>query len=151
MSYAYSAWEESSGSWASSAWWFKHPFDPDLSFALARAQIDSEPGFSRAARVDEQQPLGRSDAVFGRDTRGPRKGTIRVALDTAEERAAMDALLEANVSVLIQAPPGDHWPDRWVELGDQARGRYEDKLGIGDVFDTLPWTEVASPAGALVG
>lgn len=140
--YAASGWVEGSDTWETSRWWVKHPSQPVLNLPVI---VHSEPGFSRAARQGIFQALGSDRAVVVDDTPGPKTGSIVFRFDTEAEQAAFDELFTAGVSLLVQAPPDHHWPDRWVRLANQERSRIIDKSYSEATFDTYSWTEVGRP------
>ena len=53
-------------------------------------------------------------------------------------------------SLLVQAPSGHHWPDRWVRLAGQDRRRIVDKSWGEATLDTYTWTEVGRPTVDVV-
>jgi hypothetical protein len=148
--YSVSAWVSADAGWSSSRWWLKHPTDSTLSVSLERSFVDSEPGYSKAVRQGVMQPLGASLPIVVSGTRGAKTGTLRVLLESGEDQEALVELLDSVSPVLVQAPDGDNWPDRWVSFGDQSHERAEDKLAIEDAFEELPWTEVARPDGDML-
>lgn len=135
-----------SGAWTSGLWWLKHPRQPTLNMNLT---IDSNPGYQRPARQGVYQALGASKPIVVTDLRGSARGTLRVRLDTEAEQDQMVALLETTDTLLIQAPPADRWPDRYIAVGDHDRQRIVDKSWVEPTFDTLPWIEVGVPAGSV--
>lgn len=138
----------SSTSWSGTTWWIKDPLDPAKNLEV---YVHSQADRQRAARQGVFQPLGATYAAVVSDTRGTPSGTIVLRLDTAEEQDALDELLDAGNSLLVQAPAADFWPDRYVRFLDQGRARIADKSFIECVFDTLPWVQVSAPVGPLVG
>jgi hypothetical protein len=132
--------------WTSTSWWFKSVLNPGYDMPVA---IDSQPSQQRAARQGVFQPLGSTTVVIVSDTPGPWTGTFRIRLDP-DEQEMLDELLELRQPVLVQAPSGQGWADRFVMFGDQDRARAADKAFIEWGFDTLPWTEVAEPSGDIV-
>lgn len=143
-----SDWVETTGSWESALPWLKHPTDPDRSL---RVKIHSYPGAKRAARQGVFQPLGEAEAVAVSDTPGPEAGTLVLRTDTDPERDELSALLAEQVPLLLQVPPQDHEPDRWLAVGDTSRDRWADKAFVAENKIELAWTDVARPEGRLVG
>lgn len=143
-----SAWAATStATWTDTAWWLKCPEHPSLNMVVVP---DSIPSYQRPARHGVFQALGSADTVIVADKRGAPRGTMRLQIDTAAERDDLDALLDANATLLLQGPPAHHWPDRYLRIGDQDRARWIDKAWVEPVVDTLPWWEVARPDGVVV-
>lgn len=133
--------------WTDTAWWLKCPEHPDLNMIVVPAGI---PSYQRPARQGVFQALGSAQTVIVADKRGAPRGTLSLQIDTAAERDDLDALLDANATLLLQGPAGHHWPDRYLRIGDQDRARWIDKAWVEPVVDTLPWWEVARPPGVVV-
>ena len=141
-SYSASAWVQDSGTWTSPDWWIKHPSLPALNLPVI---VYSQASYSRATRQGIYQALGSSRAVVVDDTPGPKTGSISLRFDTEAEQEAFDELFTSGVSLLIQAPADNHWPDRWVRLAEQERTRVVDKGWAEATIDTYTWTEVGRP------
>lgn len=141
-SYSASAWVQDSGTYTSPYWWVKHPSLPALNLPVT---VYSQEGYSREARQGIFQALGSTRAVVVDDEAGPKTGSITFRFDTDAEQDAFDELFTAGVSLLIQAPSGHHWPDRWVRLAGQDRRRIVDKSWGEATLDTYTWTEVGRP------
>lgn len=137
----------STATWTDTAWWLKCPEQPALNMIV---YPDSLPGFQRPVRQGVFQALGSTETVIVADTRGAARGTLRLQIDTQAEQDDLDALLDANATLLLQGPPAHHWPDRYLRIGDQDRARWIDKAWVEPVVDTLPWWEVARPDGVVV-
>ncbi|MGH3029283.1 MAG: hypothetical protein ACRDNE_00675 [Gaiellaceae bacterium] len=145
-----SAWVTAVTQWSSTFWWLKHAADPDLNIEIPHGRVFSQPGHRRLARRGRFQPLGSDRIIEIRDKRGPPEGELVLELETEAQQAALDALLDSVSTVLVQAPPSHHWPDRWVGFGDQDHSRMVDKLEVEDSHETLPWAEVTAPSDNLV-
>ena len=144
-----SAWATvAAGSWSSSDWWLKCPESPTLNQVVTPHSI---PSYQRPARQGVFQPLGRADTVIVADKRGAPRGTLALDIDTYAQAVAIDELLDAQLPLLLQAPPQHHWPDRYIWFGDQDRARWIDKAWIEPVVDTLAWFEVLPPPGVIDG
>lgn len=128
--------------------WVKHPTSPSLN-ARFTLRSPATQGIQREARQGKFQPLGSSEAVVVTDTRGPESGSIRFRCDTDEEQAALRALIDALVPVLVQFRPEDHEPDRWLSLAEHTRERFFDQSWAEGTWHELPWVEVARPGGNL--
>lgn len=84
---AWSAWVEDEGAWESADRWLKHPTNPGLNL---KVEPYSYPGSTRAGRMGNFQPLGRSDAVVVSDTRQARTGSLVLWVDDEEGQDALD-------------------------------------------------------------
>lgn len=149
--YAASNWSTTAtATWTSSDWWIKHPNVPALNLKLpagtAGAMV-SYPDVQRAARQTAFQPLGATLPIVVADTRGGATGTVIVQLRTTAEKTALDALLDRVATLLLQGPAAQGEPDRYVRIGDHARVRLVNNGNFLTTRDTLPWAQVASPAG----
>jgi hypothetical protein len=127
-------------------WWLKHPTEPDLN---AEVTLNSLPSAYREARQGRQRALSGSSMVVVSDGYDAPSGEVTFLLEEQEEQEAIDALIEADVPLLLQGPPENFWPDRWVRLGSQTRARAADRGWIEPVLDTYPWVEVPRPDGAI--
>jgi hypothetical protein len=128
--------------WHHRRWWIKSPTAPELNMPI---DVNSLPSIQRPVRQGIYQPLGRVDPIVVSDTRGYERGTVRFACHDSDERAKLNALLDTNAPLLVQAPPRDGWPDRYVMFGDLDSARTVDKSWIRETLDTLPWVTVAKP------
>jgi hypothetical protein len=142
--YAASDWATDTETWTSTDWWLKCPELPALNTVV---MIHSLPSYQRPARQGVFQALGRTDQIVVTDTRGGTRGNVALWVETHDEGAAIDELLDSGATLLLQGAPGDNWTDRYVRLGDQDRARIVDKAWIEPTIDTLAWFEVASPTG----
>jgi hypothetical protein len=145
--YSWSDWATAvTATWTSDSWWLKAPENPALNMTVVPYSV---PGYQRPARHGVFQPLGSQDTIVVSDIRSAARGTLRLQVDTSAEQDDLDALIDSGLTLLLQAPPAHHWPDRYVRFGDQARDRWLDKAWVGEVLDTLPWWEVPAPAGVI--
>lgn len=146
---AYSAWSSTAtATWTDSAWWLKCPEQPALNMTV---NVTSFQGYQRAARQGVFQPLGATEQIVVSDTRGGATGSLTVRLDTAAERADLDALVDANLTLLLQGPAAHDEPDHYLRVGDHERKRVVDHGGVTKRVDTLTWLEVAAPSGVVYG
>lgn len=132
--------------WISRSWWLKCPERPSLNRTI---EIYSQPARQRSARQAAFQALGARHPIIVSDTRAGWTGQLQITVDDQVAQAAIDALLDSSLTLLLQGPPADDEPDRYVRIGDQDRTRQADKSFVRHRTDTLPWTEVASPTGAV--
>jgi hypothetical protein len=151
-SYAASAWTAtSSTTWTSADWWIKHPNVPALNLKLpgtaGAGAMFSYPDVVHAARQAAFQPLGAALPIVVSDTRGGATGTVIVQLRTIAEQNALDVLLDRVGTLLLQGPVTAGIPDRYIRVGDHSSVRVVDNANFLTTRETLPWTEVASPAG----
>lgn len=137
-----------SGTWSSDDVWLKNPLDPSLSM---RVTMQSFPTRTRSSRVGVVQALGASGVSASFDTRGPETGTLVLQVQP-EDHEALDALLDAQVPLLLVAP--STWPVPFpfyfVVTGDVQRTNPADKAFLTWTLDTLTWTRVDSPPGGLL-
>lgn len=140
--FAFSAWAQDTATWSSSSWWLKDPTDPTASLEVRLRTFGS---VTRPARQGDFQPLGAAFPIVVRDTAGSARGVLTIAIDTAAERDAIEALLSALPIVLVQGPIAAGEPDRYVVFGDVTTTRKveSDQFAWRDM--TLPWTEVDAP------
>jgi hypothetical protein len=146
---SFSSWSDpEEASWSSPDYWLKHPTRPSLNLAVPRARVTSQPGHKRPIAQGVHRVLGRSDPIVTTDVRSSAEGEIAFETE-GDEQEALEALLSSGVALLIQAPPGDGWPDRWCSLADLDSDRLADLLEITDRQNKLAWTEVKAPLGRL--
>jgi hypothetical protein len=152
--HAYALGEWASSNWVVSdpatldanSWWLKHPTDWTLdSSVFVRSQASS----IRAARQGIFTPLGRRDAVVVSDVRIAASGEITLRTMDDAELEQIEDLVGTEVPLLIQAPPDNAWPDRWVTLGDMTYERVVDGFSRPWLFLNLTWQEVIRPEGSL--
>lgn len=144
--YAASAWASANATWSSSDWWIKHPNQPSLNLAVVPGSL---PTINRSPRQGVFTVLGRELPVIVDDVRGGAVGTITLNVETTAERTALDALLDAGDTLLLQGRSADYWTDRYVRFGEQTSARMVDKAYVEATYETLPWTEVEAPAGVV--
>lgn len=144
--YAASAWTTDSETWTGETWWIKHPTTPSLNVAVMPFNV---PTIARASRQGVFSVLGARLPIVVGDVRGAPAGTITIEVDTEEDQGALATILDGGGTLLLQGREGDHWTDRWVRFGAQETERMVDKLGAEPTFETLEWTEVVEPTGAL--
>ena len=143
----YSDWQSGSGGWSSASWWLKHNSKPSLNLELGI--VRSVPGFEVAANQTVHKVLGSSKVVVVSDTTGPVTGSIVVLSEDTADRQALQATLDLQVPMLLQAPVSSDEPERWVVFGDRSSTPLADKSWIHANDEVLPWTEVDRPSGAL--
>ena len=132
--------------WSSSVWWLKHPTTPALNMIVRPFSL---PGYSRPAREGRFQGLGSAEVIVVSDFAGPAQGQITLDLEGLDEQAELEALLEPATPLLLQAPAGTHWRDRWLALSNLNRRPIVDKLKALDAQDQLDWIEVSEPTGNI--
>lgn len=146
--YAAGAWSTTAtATWSATDWWIKHPNIPALNLRLTKAMF-SYANVERVARQTAFQPLGAALPVVVSDTRGGATGSVVLQLATLAEQNALDALLDTVGALLLQGPVAEGHPDRYVRFGDHAAVRTVDKSWALQTTETVPWTQVAVPAGA---
>jgi hypothetical protein len=140
-----SDWVEATGEWAApGVWWLKHPTFPSLNSSVVP---HAQPEISRSSRQGAFQALGSSRVVVIDDTRGAASGSLTLRCDTVEAQEALDALLDAGVSLLLQGSPEDRWVDRWVRLSEHVRTPLTDKGYVEASYESFSWIEVGRPLG----
>lgn len=144
--YAASAWTTASGTWSSGDWWLKCPTSPGLNQVV---NVHSQTGVQRRPRRGTFQAVGAPFPVIVSTTRASDEGPIVFRTDDDLAITELLALADSNQTLLLQAPPTDHWPDRYVELGDAEATRYADKAFIAEHLHTYQWTQVDSPEGPV--
>lgn len=130
--------------WRSEDWWLKHPTDPRLNLAVLPF---SEPGYDQETNVGYLRALGSRLPISITDLRSGRSGTIVLELESPGD---LDDLLDDGSPLLLQAPEGHSWDQRWVLLDRQTSTRLADKLEVPDRLEGLHWVEVAAPGGNVV-
>lgn len=135
-------WTEAAPVELDTGWWLKHPTLPALSVPV---EPHAFPTVQRVARQGVHQPLGRRTPVIVSDTYGPLTGTVTLRVDTTEQRAALDELLDLRAPLLLTGPPGQGWDPAWVIVGDRVRNRFVDKAFIRETLEPLPFTVVDAP------
>ena len=55
----------------------------------------------------------------------------------------------AACNTVLQTLSADYEPDRWIAVNGHTRERVVDTASQPRTWDTLDWTEVARPEGAL--
>jgi len=142
---SYSAWSSSTSatSWSSTDWWLKNPLLPSQNVVVNIHSLTEE---TRSARQGVFQAIGSSSAVVVSDTRGPSAGSVTFRVDSDEDKADLDTLVESTTPLLLQGAPDEHWSDRYIVLGDYSRTRAYDKAFAETSFDSTSWIEVESPS-----
>lgn len=145
--YAASAWVSANATWSSASWWIKHPNQPALNLAVVPYGLDA---INRGARQGVFEVPGRSLPVVVSDSvRSGATGTVTFLLESDADRDALAALLDTCDTLLLQGRGADYWDDRYVRFGEHSSARAADKAYVADTVETLPWTEVDSPAGVV--
>lgn len=150
----YGAGSLAAGDWSTIAatqldagWWLKHATRPTLNVAI---EPHAFPTTSRGARQGIHYALGRERPVVVSEKRTARTGTITLRVDTDEQRASLDELLDALDPLHLVAPPGQHWDDDWIAVtGDLARNRIVDKAFIAETLEPIAFTLVERPPGTI--
>ena len=124
--------------------WIKVPTDPTLNIAVYT--LDRAP-ITRQEAQSVHWPIGREDAVVVSSARRSVVSSITVWRATIAERNALDAILDARVTCLLQIPseesgqPGEQWYVRFRSSSEQRVVRVTDAArGV-----ELPFVEVRAP------
>ena len=129
-------------SWSSTDWWLKNPLLPSQN---AIVQVHSLTEETQSARQGIFQAIGADNTVVVSDSRQAKSGNITFRVDTDEEKADLDTLVQSGTPLLLQGLPDQHWDDRYVMFGDYSRQRAYDKSFAETTFDTTSWIEVTEP------
>lgn len=143
---AYSNWTLGTTVWSSDVWWLKHPFRPSLNRQLT---VRGLPGWQQTANQGVFRPLGSSNAVVVQDVRGPVTGDVTVLTDNQDARDDLAETLGEVAPMLLQGPLAHGIPERWVAFGDLDSSRIVNAGVFTKHDETLGWTEVDRPSGAL--
>lgn len=124
--------------------WLGHPGRPELNIAPVVAAIS--PG-TRKARAQVFEVIGRSLPVAQSLRRSSYAGTMTLRARDGEELAGINDLITDGHVLMMRAPAS--WPgygSRYIQVGDVD---FEQLIRVPDgrFTITLPWTEVARPAG----
>lgn len=140
---SYSDWASTTAAWSSDRAWFKNVLDPSKNVSLG---VKSYLGFDSPANQGVFRALGSSVATVVQDTPGSESGQVELFTDSDSERASLTTLL-VNASPVLMQVKGH--PDRMVMLGDRSSERVVDMASVLKHVETVGWTTVAWPAGAL--
>lgn len=140
--YGASPWTTEPGEWSSGDWWLKCPASPALNQIV---NVHSQTGVQRKPRRGTFQAVGASYPIVVSTTRASDEGPIVFRTDDDLAITELLALADSGKTLMLQAPPSDHWPDRYVELGDADMARYTDKSFVAEHLHAYQWTEVATP------
>jgi hypothetical protein len=108
-------------------------------------QVHSLTEETQSARQGIFQAIGADNTVVVSDSRQAKSGNITFRVDTDEEKADLDTLVQSGTPLLLQGLPDQHWTDRYVMFGDYSRQRAYDKSFAETTFDTTSWIEVTEP------
>lgn len=126
--------------------WLKNPQRPYLNRAVT---VTDWTDVERPARTGVFDVVGRSFPVGVTELRGSRRYTLTITTTTLAAATDIDGCLSAGEPVLIHTPAGCPVPGMYAVVGDTAESR-RSKRTLRRYF-TLPLTEVAAPAGTLIG
>lgn len=135
--------------WSSNDWWLKVPELPDLNMIV---DVDSFAAWTISVKQAVVQVLGRRKPVIVGDGRSSRAGTVAFKSWSPAARGALMALLDSDLTLLLQGPVAQMTEDDalYLRAGEQARTRIVDKAYTVDVIDTVAFTEVDAPTGPVV-
>lgn len=133
-------------SWTGTTWWLKNPLLPSQNMVV---YIDALSEETQASRQGVFQAIGASNTVVVSDTRNAKQGSVTFRVDTDEEKADLDTLIQSGNPLLLQGVPGQHWDDRYVMFGDYSRVRAPDKSFVEATLDTTSWIEVEAPSANI--
>lgn len=130
--------------------WLRHPGVPSLSVALPL--VSSIAPRSRGTSRAVFTPLGRSDPVVVTSRARPSvQSEIVLYLDDENTLAAMWALVDDELVLLLDVPPSKDWglTHEYISVGDVTESRPFRFLGMSDRLLSLPYLVVDRPAGGL--
>ena len=129
--------------------WLKSPGLPALNTRITMAAPIS---WDRKARAGVYQIVGSRYPVVETDVRGSREGALAVHVWDADRHAALDALLDSGLPVLVQAMPG-HGIDGnlYLHVGDVSADPLSWNATVPGWRWTLSVVEVDRPTGGLEG
>jgi len=133
-------------SWTSTDWWLKNPLLPSQNVVVQVHSLSEE---GQSARQGIFQAIGADNTIVVSDSRQAKSGAITFRVDTDEEKADLDTLIQSGTPLLLQGLPDQHWDDRYVIFGDYSRTRAYDKSFAETTFDTTTWIEVTAPNADL--
>ena len=129
--------------------WLKAPGQPALS---RTAMMADTPTWTRAGRGTLYPVVGRTDPVSRTARRASRVGQIRVYVWDTPTYAALDALLDDGLPLLVQAMPEYDLPPRfYVHVGDVRAESVTGSASTPGWVWTLDVTEIGRPTGGMQG
>lgn len=126
--------------------WLKNPQRPYLNRAVT---VTDWTDVERPARSGVFDVVGRSFPVGVTELRGSRRYTLTITTTTLAAADDIDGCLSAGEPVLIHTPAGCPFPGMYAVVGDTAESK-RSRRTLRRYF-MLPLTEVAAPAGTLIG
>jgi hypothetical protein len=130
-------------------WWLKSPRRPDLNVPVLVA-YGGLPTMNAPRRRGVHSLLGRRDFVSVGDVRKSYVGDVRVGFRDVDELAQVFMLLDDSGTLLLQAPPGDMFGSRYIDVGDALIERPAHQAPqFGTV--AVSYVEVLAPAGDILG
>lgn len=121
--------------------WLKNPARPALSLPL---WVEDPPQVARAARNTVTAVPGSRLGVASWDTRAGWETTLTVVTETADEAAALDALLDSGI-LFVQTRADYDFPEFYCLPGDWTRDRVS-RIGNPMSRWSVPLSEVRRPA-----
>ncbi|NIH81685.1 hypothetical protein [Amycolatopsis viridis] len=126
--------------------WIKNLQRPYLNRAVT---VTDWSAITRPARAGVIDVISRSLPVAVTDLRGSRRYTLTITAVDLDAAADLDLCLSTGEPVLLHVPAGAPFPGGYYVIGDITMDRHS-KRTKRRFFD-LPLTEVAAPAGTIVG
>jgi hypothetical protein len=129
--------------------WFKSPGMPAMNTTV---QMEAPLKWTRAARNNRYDIVGRKNPVHVTSARAGRQSSITVLIWDPEDNALFDSLLDAGTAALIQAMPGYGIDaNLYVSVGDADCDPLDPDARQPGWRWTLAITEVDRPDGGLQG
>jgi len=125
--------------------WLGHPGAPALNI---RPIVKAFAPSARKARSTTHDVIGKTFPVGQSLRRSGYSGVLEIWANGIEEIAALDALLDDGAVLLYRAPSS--WINhgtRYLQIGDSDHSKAMRVATDGRFAISLPWTEVARPAG----
>jgi hypothetical protein len=129
--------------------WLGHPGKPSLNKAVLVREFKLG---TRASRATTHNIIGRATPLAQSLRRSAYNGTVTLRVTGEDELADINTLLDDGQVLLMRAPASYiGWGSRYLQIGDVeyeplTRAGTEDRYHL-----TMPWIEVARPAGLAQG
>lgn len=119
--YAVGATHSATTNTSDTTWWFKAPLNPSLNCGSVKVQADSF-AITRDESIGVFRPYGRSKAIVVSGVLGGKDGSFEVAATSLAEWQAIEPLLMAQQTLLVQDPLGDQKYIRITRRSYQVEG-----------------------------
>jgi hypothetical protein len=142
--YIWSAFSSSTApvTWTTTLLWIKNPIRTSL---CAQFRIVEFVATERDGRSKVFAPVGRRNPIVVKDARGGQVGTLTLHTGSAADRVKLDALLDAQQTLLLQCPAGWEFGDLYVSIDKSQRTRNVRVLVAAQRQEQLGVIEVDAP------